>query len=390
MVGDAYLSGRILVVDDEESNVLLLERMLTRAGYRSVTTTTDSREALPLFRERRPDLVLLDLMMPHLDGFAVMEQIQAELPDDAYVPILVLTADVTPEALRRALSAGARDFLTKPFDHTELLLRVKNLLETRLLYLGLQHQMGRLEQMVAQAERAIRVRDESLSEITHDIGQPLAALKLTAELLRQSVNEGGIQEPQLLAQDLARLESAADQISAMISELSDLARLQIGRDLVLQRQPTDLVSLAGSVLADMGKTAHRHKLRLETAVDSLVGNWDPVRIRRVLTNLVDNAIKYSPVGGDVVIALENVAADGGDCARLTVRDRGIGIPAGDLPHVFDRFFRAGNAAAASAGTGVGLAGVKQIVEQHGGSISLESVEGEGTTVTVTLPLESRS
>jgi len=387
VAGDAYLSGRILVVDDEESNVILLTRMLTRAGYSFVTSTTDSRQALPLFRESRPDLVVLDLMMPYLDGFAVMEQIQAELPEDAYVPILVLTADVTPEALRRALSAGARDFLTKPFDHTELLLRVKNLLETRFLYLSLQHQVNRLELMATQAQHAVRVRDESLSEITHDIGQPLAALKLTTELLRHSVTDDGPQEPERMVQDLARVESAADQIAAMISELSDLARLQIGRELVLQRQPTDLVALARGVVGDVRKTARRHRLRLETEEERLVGNWDPIRIRRVLSNLIDNAVKYSPAGSEVVVSVGVESGEDGGRARLTVRDQGIGIPEPDLPHVFERFFRAGNAAAVSAGTGVGLAGVKQIVEQHGGSISLQSAEGKGTTATVLLPLE---
>src|SRR6266545_2160850 len=135
MQGEAYLGGRILIVDDEESNVVLLQRMLARAGYGHLTGITDSRNVLQLFQEVQPDLVLLDLMMPHLDGFAVMEQLAVQLPEGSYVPILVLTADVTPEALRRALSAGARDFLTKPFDQTELLLRVKNLLETRFLYL---------------------------------------------------------------------------------------------------------------------------------------------------------------------------------------------------------------------------------------------------------------
>src|SRR5215208_3827983 len=117
MDGPVLPHARILVVDDEEMNVELLRQMLARAGYEDVTGTTDPRRALPLFRERGPDLILLDLLMPHLDGFAVMERVRAEVAADAYLPILVLTAAVTTETKRRALAAGATDFLTKPFDH---------------------------------------------------------------------------------------------------------------------------------------------------------------------------------------------------------------------------------------------------------------------------------
>jgi DNA-binding response OmpR family regulator len=121
--------------------------------------------------------------MPHLDGYAIMSLLQDASPRNLPA-ILVLTADVTPQALQRALSGGARDFLTKPFDQTELLLRVRNLLETRYLYLALQKQLETLELLNAQAREAITFRDESLSTISHDIGQPLAALRLTTETLQ--------------------------------------------------------------------------------------------------------------------------------------------------------------------------------------------------------------
>ena len=128
--------ARILIVDDELANVRLLERLLKQTGYHSIVTTTDPRQVRGLYDELRPDLILLDLMMPHLDGVAVMGQLA--IPEDAYVPILVLTADITMEAKQRALAAGAKDFLTKPFDRVEVLLRIKNLLDTRFLYLELE------------------------------------------------------------------------------------------------------------------------------------------------------------------------------------------------------------------------------------------------------------
>jgi putative two-component system response regulator len=127
--------ARILVVDDERVNVVLLERILEQDGYRNVKSTTDSYQAATLYDEFEPDLVLLDLHMPGLDGFAVMEQLAGRISGDSFLPILILTADIRPEVKRRALSAGAKDFVTKPFDRTEVLLRIQNLLETRFLHL---------------------------------------------------------------------------------------------------------------------------------------------------------------------------------------------------------------------------------------------------------------
>ena len=132
--------ARILVVDDERVNVVLLERILEQDGYRNVRSTTDATAAVALYEEFEPDLVLLDLHMPKLDGFAVMSQLEDRLPGDAFLPILILTADIRPEIKRRALSAGAKDFVTKPFDRTEVLLRIQNLLETRYLYLRFDRQ----------------------------------------------------------------------------------------------------------------------------------------------------------------------------------------------------------------------------------------------------------
>jgi len=134
--------ARILVVDDERVNVVLLERILEQDGYRNVKTTTDSSQAAALYEEFEPDLVLLDLHMPGLDGFAVMEQLEGRVPSGTFLPILILTADIRPEIKRRALSAGAKDFVTKPFDRTEVLLRIQNLLETRFLHLRLRPELA--------------------------------------------------------------------------------------------------------------------------------------------------------------------------------------------------------------------------------------------------------
>src|SRR5213593_4530340 len=141
-------AARILIVDDESANVRLLERVLEREGYTNLKSTTDARQALPLYTEFRPDLVLLDLAMPYLDGFQVLERIKPLISSQTFLPILVLTADITMETKRRALESGAKDFLTKPFDRVEVLLRIKNLLETRLLHQELARHNESLEQTV--------------------------------------------------------------------------------------------------------------------------------------------------------------------------------------------------------------------------------------------------
>jgi signal transduction histidine kinase len=201
----------------------------------------------------------------------------------------------------------------------------------------------------------------------------------------------GVEE---LARDLARVRATAGRVWSLADQLSDLATLESGQPLELDRRPTDLVALARSAVAELAPHLRGHTLRVETVQDELVGDWDGPRLARVLDNLLSNAVKYSPRGGEIVVTLErrhgSAAAGSGradaSVALLTVRDPGIGIPEADLPHVFDRFHRGANVAGRFAGTGLGLAGARQIVEQHGGAISVESREGIGSTFTVRLPL----
>lgn len=162
---------RILVVDDEPTNVRVLTRLLEHAGYQELVTTTDPREVEEIFRADPPDLVLLDLRMPHLDGFQVLERLRPLIPPRSYLPILVLTGDLSPEVRERALSAGARDFVTKPFEPSEVLLRIRNLLETRYLHRALAEHNASLEERV-------RIRTRELAGAQMEI---LRRLALAAE-----------------------------------------------------------------------------------------------------------------------------------------------------------------------------------------------------------------
>jgi signal transduction histidine kinase len=377
-----YTNSRILIVDDEEANVLLLERMLGRAGYTQLTTTQDSREVLALVQETAPDLILLDLLMPHLDGYAVMKQLSDSLAPETYLPILVLTADVTPQALQRALSSKARDFLTKPFDQTELLLRVRNLLETRYLYRIAQDQLEQLEQLNETMQRSMSMREASLSTMSHDIGQPLAAVRFTTEMLQDLLATSDSKLRDELIGDINRIDSASNQMGEMIAELSDIGRLHMGRDLALQRRPVDLVALVREQISASKKINRKHRIEFATGEPTLQGTWDRSRLMRVVSNLISNAVKFSPKGGAVKLSISREENE----AVLSVSDEGVGIPLSELEHVFDPYFRASNVAGSIEGTGIGLASVKKIVEQHGGSVAVKSVEGRGTTVTVRLPL----
>ncbi len=184
-------TSRILIVDDQPSNVMLLEGILQEEDFTSYRGLTDPREALSAFIEYLPDLILLDLQMPYLDGFAVMKQLQACVAPGDFLPILVLTADITPEAKRRALTEGALDFLTKPFDATEVVLRIKNLLQTRSLHLQLQKQNEVLDEKVRERtadleatqleilERlalAAEYRDDDTGEHTKRVGEITARI----------------------------------------------------------------------------------------------------------------------------------------------------------------------------------------------------------------------
>jgi signal transduction histidine kinase len=389
MPDDLHATAHILVVDDEEANVDLLEQMLARAGYSSVAGTTDPRRVVAMVREQQPDLILLDLLMPHLDGYAVLEQLRPEVGEHVYLPVLVLTADITSAAKQRALSLGAHDFLTKPFDHVELLLRIHNLLHTRVLHLRLRQQNALLERLYEETRAALRVRDESLSAITHDLGQPLASIRVAAQMLQRQAAEAEASETALLAEGLAGIDAATDKMWSMLDELMDVARLDAGRPLDLNWQQVDLVALVRQeVEAQRGSSPH-HRLVFHAELPALPMDLDPPRIGRVLSNLITNAIKFSPNGGEieVSVARQQRQDEDGDRAVVRVQDHGVGIPAADLPRLFDRFFRGANVSGRIGGTGIGLATVRQIVEQHGGRVEVASEEGRGSTFTVYLPLE---
>lgn len=226
MLSDRWCKdARILIVDDQEPNVLLLERILRGAGYRRITTTTDPRAVLDLFSQLEPDIVLLDLLMPHLDGFEVMRRLQQLVPSSDYRPILVLTADVTQETKHRALAGGAKDFLTKPFDADEVILRIENMLQTRRLHRLLWNQNELLEE---------RVRERTL-ELEEAYLETFEKLALAAEYRDDDTGQHTVRVGRmasLVARELGLLDVEVDVLE-WAAGLHDIGKIGIPDHILL-------------------------------------------------------------------------------------------------------------------------------------------------------------
>lgn len=241
------------------------------------------------------------------------------------------------------------------------------------------------EQLYLEAKDAVRARDEVLASVSHDLKTPITVMKAQAQLLQRQLRRLELKEVDFAHESLAAIDATTTRLTGMINELLDAARLQIGQPLELHTRPVDLVLLARMRVEALAPAVPHHRLTVVAEEERLVGQWDPIRLERVIDNLLSNAVKYSPSGGPVWVTVKR--SDG--MALLRVQDEGMGIPAEDLPNIFERFHRAGNVGRV-AGSGIGLAGVNQIVEQHGGSISVDSTEGNGSTFTVCLPMERKA
>ncbi|NTU84208.1 MAG: PAS domain S-box protein, partial [Chloroflexales bacterium] len=237
------------------------------------------------------------------------------------------------------------------------------------------------QQAHAEAEAAVQLRDEFLAVASHEIQTPLAALLGTTQLMQQrDAREGLLAERE--RRSLTTLATQGRRLNRLIANLLDVTRLSAGR-LALQVGPVDLRVLVSQLIEELRATTTRHPLELHLPEAPLILSGDALRLEQVVANLLQNALKYSPYGGAVQVELAQRAAE----AVLTISDQGIGIPAEALPQLFTRYYRAPNTAAAQiAGLGIGLFVVKELVERHGGTVSVTSVEGQGSTFTVTLPL----
>jgi signal transduction histidine kinase len=225
------------------------------------------------------------------------------------------------------------------------------------------------------ARQAIELRDMFVATISHDLKNPLATIGGQAQLLRRLTQlDERDQRIQRLQTGIQRIQATVERMSRMVDGLLDITRLEV-----------DLVDIAKRVATEHQERAPRHHIQV-AGETSLIGSWDLARIERVLDNLIGNAVKYSPGGGVITIVCVRESDEAGAWAILSVRDQGVGIPASDIGRIFERFQRAGNVHGIS-GTGIGLATISEVVEQHGGTITVDSTEGRGSTFTIRLPID---
>ncbi|MBW3628881.1 MAG: response regulator [Gemmatimonadetes bacterium] len=379
----SHPNARVLAVDDEPANLHVLKRILTGAGYRSVQTVTDSRAVTPRVAEGGVDLLLLDLHMPHVDGFAVMRQM-AELPAARVPPVLVLTGDLSPEARRRALAGGARDFVTKPFDPVEAVLRVQNVLDVHFLQRRLQAQNQQLEQQLQHAGR-LEVIGRLTSGIAHDFNNLLTVARGNAELLLGQLNPGTPEH------------GDADEIIRALNVAGALTRRLLGftRINAVQPQRVELNATLHEALHLSGRLiGSAVTVRKEFWPGPLAVVADPRQIDQVVMNLAGNARDAMAGGGTLTVGTElrdvAKAQDGGgfriapgSYAVVRFADTGEGIAPEARERIFDPFF---TTKAEGKGTGLGLSIVYGIVKHSGGYIWVDSETGQGTTFTLYLPL----
>ena len=377
---------RVLIAEDNLLERRMLETAIELLGH-DCRSAADGAEAWRLYQDHGADVIISDWLMPGLDGQQLCQRVRAGARTTPYTYFLFLTMLDDKRHLAAGLQSGADDYLSKPFDLEDLAARlvvaerIKRLEEERLQLLATEH-AARL-----QAEQAVRVRDQVLAAVSHDLKNPVAAIMGSAQVLQRRIAVMGLPGRAPLLEGLERIASSATRMAVWIQDLLDVTQLEMGQPLPLACEPTDLVALARQAATDQQGATGRHRFRVQSTLPALVGRLDAARLRRVLDNLLANAVKYSPGGGEVTVSLGTAEAEGRLWAILKVRDHGLGVPVEDQAHVFEPFRRAGNVGRI-AGTGIGLAASRQIVELHGGTIELRSREGTGSTFTIRLPLDS--
>src|SRR5437660_2202330 len=391
---------KVLVVDDEESVVVTIKAILQLDGY-NVATTTSGATARAMVREVEYDLVLTDLRLEDGDGLDVLKAVRERYPETVTI---MLTGYASLESAIQALRAGAYDYLVKPSEVEELRVTVARGLERRRLGQEVRLRVTELERAnreivdlnsslqrrIDEATAELKERYEQLKELdrmksqflsiaSHELKTPITATSgflqvALRRVRRMSDGEGGQPPNESLRPVLEQLEVVYRQtgkLARLIDELLDVSRIQTGR-IEFRYGDVDLGELADEVAMRMQLTTTTHQIKVKRENGAVV-TADRDHIEQVLNNLVTNAIKYSPGGGSIVIAVGR--DDGG--VRVSVRDQGIGIPEKELESIFGLFYRSPDRAARDqAGMGLGLYISKEIVNRHGGRIWAES-NGEG-------------
>jgi two-component system, sensor histidine kinase and response regulator len=373
----------VLAVDDTPDNLLLLEAILSEEGY-NIHTAEDGVSALEYVKASPPDLILLDVMMPGMNGYEVTEKIRsnAALP---FIPILLITA-FDQSSVVEGLDVGADEFVRKPVDPEELLARVRSLL--------------RLKHSIDERELMMRQREDFVSRLTHDLRTPLVAADRMLQLFQQ---EAFCEISPDMKEAIAVMIRSNQNLLQMTNTLLEVHRYDAGQKMLVA-SPCNVWNITTEVIQELTPLAQEKKLELKadfeipTEGEGGIVMGDRLELRRVITNLIGNAIKFTEKGTIMVrlgtlsgepasgepLTLEDSAKS---WLRVEVEDTGTGIELEDQPYLFERF-RPGKHR--RAGTGLGLYLSRRIVEAHQGKIKAVSAAGQGSKFTVHLPLKAAS
>jgi signal transduction histidine kinase len=377
-------STTILVVDDNPGTLYATSRILMSAGF-AVAQATTGESAVGYAASRKPvDLVVLDVNLPDLDGFEVCRRIRANTPDQ-HIPVIYLSASfVTDVDKVTGFEAGADGYLTHPVDPTVLIATVKAFLRARQTEIEREDLLERERVAREQAERANRAKDEFLATLSHELRSPLNAIIGWSEVLRAnpSLNKDALDAVNVIVRN-ARFQAQ------LISDLLDVSRITAGK-LDLAIEPVDARDLMEEVIRLLHPAAQVRRIGVTCSIGNDVA-WlrgDSARLKQIVSNLVSNAIKFSPEGAEVTIAVTRVDGQ----AEISVTDQGRGISKEDMPRIFDRFWQQDTSSRrVHTGLGLGLAIVRSLTELHGGTVNATSDGlGKGARFSVTIPTVSEA
>ncbi len=359
--------GNVLIVDDTIENLNLLASMLGEEGY-EVRPVPDGQMAIDAALAEPPDLILLDINMAPLDGYAVCERLRRE-PATADVPVIFVSALDDALDKVKAFSLGAVDYVTKPFQMPEVLARVDAHLRFRRARLDLAKSYEQLRALEA-------MRDELVHMVVHDLRSPLGALVVSLDFLREGL-AGKVSDEAM--EDIRGADAAARSMVGIANDMLDVSRLETAK-LPVHRASEDLLHVVRDAIENVRRMQPDREIVIERDAP-LVGNFDAALIRRVIENLISNGLKHTARAQPLRVVLRD-----GEELRVVVRDRGRGVPLELREKIFEKFGAAG--ARTDSGyhsVGLGLAFCKLAVEAHGGRIGVDCPSEGGSDFWFTLP-----
>ena len=368
----------LLVVDDTEDNLDLLEFALKRKPVKMLRASS-GKECLAIAKEQQPNVILLDIHMPEMDGFETLKHLRAN-PSTSKIPVIFLTAQrKDPVSIEKGLALGADVYLTKPIDTEELLVRTRMLL--------------RLKQAEEELERT---KADFMAMLVHDLRSPLSGIKAVIDHISELGKGSQLDDDHIDL--LSSAQTSADKMLALINDLLDLSKYEAG-NISLEKESLPLRLVVDSAGKQMSPQYEKKNvaLKIEYAPGLPNAYIDPAKTSQVVTNLLSNALKFTESGGTVIIKavshteLSEAGVEVKKTILLSVTDTGIGIKPEEKELVFERYRQASSAKAVKQkGTGLGLAICKLIVEAHGGTIAVDGEPGKGTTFRFTLPIAETS